>query len=288
MRPPISKYLMSPAYAARACAALLLLALPKPAASQGGSPPSVELYTPPAPGETISYHSGLSWLGTDLDGTVDGYRYAIDPPPLGEPYWIGTSLTSQRFFFKAATLQTPVPASGPVMFADPHTFVIEAIDNDGLQSLPVSRSFVTSTIAPEVQIVSPTPSPAGPVPVATEVTIEWQGMDVDGLFLQQPVSYRYALFVDDALIDAAWANPDAFRDQVAPNFDGWQTASRDSAYLHLQNLVPSRRILLCVVGIDEAGAYSARFSRGGNMIQLIAGVTPTLRRSWGALKAGYR
>jgi hypothetical protein len=246
------------------------------------------LYTPPAPGETIPYHSTLSWLGTDLDGTVDGYRYAIDPPLFGEPYWFGTSATSQLFFFRATTLQTPVPASGPVMFADPHTFVIEAIDNDGLQSLPVSRTFVTFTIAPEVRIVSPTPSAVGPVPVATEVTIEWQGTDDDGQFIQGPVNYRYALFVGDALIDAAWADPAAFRDQYAPNFDGWQTASRDSAFLHLQNLVPSRRILLCVVGFDEAGAYSARFSRGGNMIQFIAGVTPTLRRSWGALKAGYR
>ena len=267
--------------------ALLLVASPRSAASQGGSPPSVEFVTAPAPGATVHYAVQFAWQGTDADGLVQSYRIAIDPPAFGEPAWLETTNTSQLFFFATTLLQSPVPASGPVTFTQPHTLVIEAVDNDGLESEPLSRSFITSNLAPEVQIVSPTPNPSGPVPIGSDLIIGWQGTDSDGVFTHSPIRYRYTLLTG-SVVDGAWSNPAAFRDQYAPDFASWSPAASDSPSVHFSNLVPGGRYLFCVVGFDEAGAYSARFAPGTNMIQLLVGVTPTIPKSWGALKARYR
>ncbi|MGH7742572.1 MAG: hypothetical protein ACRENS_11195 [Candidatus Eiseniibacteriota bacterium] len=248
--------------------------------------------TAPAPGAKVPYGVQFSWQGADLDGTVGLYRFVIDPPALGLPYWIETISTSQFFFFRATTLDLPVPSSGPITFSDPHTLTLKAVDNDGLESDPASRAFFASTIAPDVQLVSPVPNSGDDVPIGTEVIIGWQGTDSDGHFFQRPVKYKYLLtgaFSDfPGGIAAAWANPSAFRDWYAPGFAGWDSTSSDTLSVHYTNLNPGSRYLFCVVGFDEAGAYSARFGRAVNMIQMMAGVTPTRRTSWGQIKSMYR
>lgn len=280
---PISAALLAPA---------LLVTAPCLAVSKTGIPPTAELVVAPAPAETVYYRVPFSWQGADLDGTVSLYRIALDPPAFGEPYWIETSSTSRTFFFEAGSLDLPVPDSGPVTFSQPHTLVLKAVDDEGLESEPVSRSFFASTIAPEVQIVAPKPDPTTSVPIGTQVTIEWQGTDLDGVFTNRPVRYKYLLVgqLNDfpGGIDGAWAHPEAFRDRYAPLFADWSTTSSDTTSAHFFNLVPGQRYLFCVVGFDEAGAYSARFGPAINMIELLAGITPTRAASWGRLKWRYR
>lgn len=278
--------------AARILVSAAVLVLPAPSALEAGTPPTVDFVTAPAPGATVKYAVSFSWQGVDTDGTVDLYRFAVDPPAFGNPYWTETPSTSRFFFFRAATLDLPVPSSGPITFSDPHTLMLKAVDNDGLESDPVSRAFFASTVAPEVQLLSPVPNAGGYVPIATEVTIGWQGTDPDGVFIQRPVKYKYRLIGQSSDypggIAAAWANPSAFRDWYAPTFAGWDSTSSDTLSVHFMNLVPNAPYLFCVVGFDEAGAYSARFGRAVNMIQMLAGVTPTRGTSWGRIKSLYR
>ena len=261
-------------------------------AVEAGIPPTVDFVTAPAPGATVKYAVSFSWQGNDADGTVDLYRVAIDPPAFGLPYWLETTSTSRFYFFQAAVADRPIPASGPISFSQAHSLTLKAVDNDGLESDPVSRAFFASTVAPEVQLISPVPSVGADVPIGTDVIIGWQGTDSDGVFLQRPVKYKYRLigqFSDfPGGIDAAWANPDAFRDWYEPTFAGWDSTSGDTLSVHYRNLNVGGRYLFCVVGIDEAGAYSARFGRAINMIKMLAGVTPTRTTSWGRVKAIYR
>jgi len=122
-----------------AAAVAVILAMQIAAASRAGTPPTVEFITAPAPGATVPYMVQFSWQGADVDGTVSLYRIAIDPPAFDEPFWIETDHTSQRYVFLTAILDLPLPASGPVTFSQPHTLVLKAVDNEGLESAPESR-----------------------------------------------------------------------------------------------------------------------------------------------------
>ena len=268
----------------------LLTTVQLPASSRADVPPTVQFVVAPAPGETVHNPVSFSWQGDDVDGTVSLYRYVIDPPAFGVPYWSETSNTAQVFFFQSTILDLPIPASGPITFTQPHTLVLKAVDDQGLESDPLSRAFFVSTIAPEVQIVSPIPSGTGGVPIGTEVTISWQGTDSDGVFLNRPVKYFFRLLSpsSDVPSSVAWANPNAFRDASAPQFLGWDSTSGDTTSVHYTNLLPGQSYVFCVVGVDEVGAYSARFGRAINMVQMLAGVTPTNEMSWGRLKSVYR
>jgi len=256
---------------------VFLLAMQLPAASTAGTRPTVQFIVAPAPGDTVHYGVPFSWQGSDLDGTVLLYRIAIDPPAFGDPVWIETSSTAQTLFFQTSSLDLPIPASGPITFSQPHSVVLKAVDNEGLESDPVSRSFFTSNIAPEVQIVSPTPSPTTYVPIGRNVTIRWQGTDSDGVFINRPVKYKFRVFTAHNIDHPEISNyiaftlrdPDAMRVHYAPDFSNWDPTSGDTTSVHFTNLNPGQLYLFCVVGFDEVGAYSARFGPASNMIQLL-------------------
>ncbi len=243
-------------------------AAPRAAASV---PPTVELLVAPAPGESVYCAVPFAWKGQDVDGSVVEYRCAIDPPALGEPYWLPTTATRQTFFFQAVHAPSPLPPTGAVRFTSPHTFQVESKDQDGLYSDPASRAFFAYTIAPEVGITQPPPGALGWLTLdSTHVAVEWQGIDWDGLFSNHPVKYKWRLFRRGfgPEWDLAWSNPDSIRRAWAPAFAGWDSTSGDSAAVHFTNLVPGADYLFAVVGIDEAGAYSPRFALAGNLLRL--------------------
>ncbi len=267
-------------------------AAPWSAAVWAATPPTVELLDAPAPGATVNYLVRFAWQGADADGIVTGYRYAIDPPVFSDPYWIETIATEQSFFFRTSEPQLPIPATGPVTFTQPHTLLLESVDNDNLTSDPLSRSFFSSTVAPEVQILSPSPSAGSPVAIDDQVTVQWQGTDADGLFSKRPVRYKYALLGEfsglPGGIDGVWSHPDEIRLAYAPEFTDWTGTSSDSTTVQFTNLVLGSRYLFCVVGFDEAGAYSARFARAVNMVLMRVSATPAAKKTWGGLKTRYR
>jgi flagellar hook capping protein FlgD len=252
---------------------LVRLAASPVVAAATGTVPSVQLLVAPDPGDSVYYVVPFSWKGTDSDGTIDHYRVAIDPTPV-DSFWFETTQTQRSFFFLSNQIQTPMPGSGPVYFFGGHTLAVEAVDNEGMASAPASRSFVSYTVAPEVSILSPAPNPLSYVPVSPNaVHIVWSGVDWDGVFSPRPVKYKYKLFSQNSF-EINWntilANPDSLRRQYAPAFAGWDSLSADTGSVDFSNLILNNQYLFCVVGIDEVGAYSPRFSIGGNMLWMQA------------------
>lgn len=251
---------------------VVLVALVIVRVAQAVTPPTIEFLVAPAPGDTVYYFQPFSWMGTAADGTVPYYRWAIDPPPQF-PYWVETNRTQQSFFFRATDPVEPLPPSGPIRSTSEHTFVVKAVDNDGNESAEASRTFRAFTIAPEVQITSPVPNPAIYVSLPSDgVTIDWQGIDWDGLFSNRPVKYKYRIFRDFFGFNLSYylAYPDSLRKLVAPGFVDWDSTSSDSASVTYTNLTPQTEYLFVVVGFDEAGAYSPRFGPAINMLWMRA------------------
>ena len=244
------------------------------------------------------YHYKLNWVGYDPDGRVDHFMYTIDPPgspgggtqgaqsECGQPIqhgavwdtaWCSTKLNEKEIFFTAAVPDSIIPSDPRA--SEIHTFVIKAVDNSGLSSVPVYRSFFSNTQAPTIQIDEPSPNGLFYALVTPFVTIHWHGDDPDGVFSQKPIKYKYRLFKDsDAVFggvpirteqfDLARQDGDSLRRYYAPTFAGWDSTTADSAFVTFTNLVPDSRYMLVVVGFDEAGAYSPIFNRNTNMLQM--------------------
>jgi hypothetical protein len=249
-------------------------------------------------GRKISYiyHYKLDWIAYDPDGRVDHFLYAIDPPgspgggvegdstecgkPAGrDTAWCSTRLNGKEIFFLASVPPDTVNRIDP-RASDIHTFVIKAVDNEGLASEPVYRSFFSYTQAPTVQIDSPRPNATDYGLITPFVTVRWHGNDPDGVFTQRPIKYKFKMFKDtDAVFggtpnqtdqfDLARQQPELLRKFFAPAFAGWDSSSADTTFSTYTNLVPQSRYMFVVVGFDEAGAYSPVWGRSINMLQLL-------------------
>ncbi len=239
-----------------------------------GMPPTVEFVLAPAEGDTVNYVQRFRWAGSDLDGTVDHFLYAIDPG-VAQPdtYWVQTTATTQTIFFLANVPAEPLPAVGPFTFLSPHTLVLKSVDNDGLESAPLARHLAASNLAPDAWINSPQPDSTRAV-TSLDQRITWQGLDADGYFTDKPVKYKFRLFLRNSpfplptldLVQFLRTYPDSLARLFAPEFAGWDSLSADSAFVQFSHLTPQQEYVFCVVGIDEAGAYTPRFKLDRNAL----------------------
>ena len=243
--------------------------------------PTIELTAAPvSTSDTAWYSYKMNWSGSDADGRVDRFEYAIDPPttPDADTVWITTTKNEQQLFFRATNAYFD-PKRG-WRSNDFHTFVIRAIDNAGAISAPKSRAFYSYTIAPVVFITNPPPNKFISRLVTPAVRINWQGRDEDGVFSQKPVKYKYRLFrVGDTEFDFQKAQlyPDSLRIfYAARNFAGWDSVGGDTTFVQYTQLTPNAPHLFVVIGIDEAGAYSPEFSLESNMLKFTPGFAGTL------------
>src|ERR1041385_4169588 len=87
------------------------------------------------------YSYELRWAGYDIDGHIDHFRYAIDPPdtPGADTAWVKTTENRKSFLFHSDSLSTGADQTAEGF----HTIVLEAIDDRGAFSAPVSRSFTS-------------------------------------------------------------------------------------------------------------------------------------------------
>ncbi|HET9251961.1 MAG TPA: hypothetical protein VFP58_07590, partial [Candidatus Eisenbacteria bacterium] len=132
-----------------------------------GSPPETELTSGPVEADTTTFRVHFYWAGSDKDGEVVGYRFAVDADtarPVAE--WRATTA-------KDTILTFPVD---PITAVRPHAFMIAAQDNEGLlDPTPARRIFASSTIPPTSCVVR------GPASItATSFRFEWTGYDPDG------------------------------------------------------------------------------------------------------------
>src|SRR5262249_10572228 len=108
--------------------------------------------------------------------------YCVDPPvptsgvPAPESTWVSTTDFGGSFEFHAGVPVPPTPGT-QTLAADYHVFVIEAIDNRGLTSLPVDVAFNSSTVVPVARILTPVPSSRFKQYLPPSFTVTWIGSD---------------------------------------------------------------------------------------------------------------
>jgi hypothetical protein len=246
------------------CIASLSIAHATTAAGQ--IPPVAEIVQP-VQGDSIPSLVTALWRGID-DSSIDHFRFAIDPPFFfGDTAWIDTQDSSRVLLLQSREFTQLAPNA---VFSEFHILVVQAIDNDGLHSAPVSVGFKTWTYAPVTAIMMPLPSILE-TSINTGVSIYWQGEDMDGYFSQRPVFYRRRLLSQSSEfpIALAVANPDSFRRYSVQNgWTGWDTNAGDSISVHFTNLNPGGRYLFTVVAFDEVGAYDPVWSTSKNMLRM--------------------
>ena len=236
--------------------------------------PTVELTNAPVSPDRSNpyfYAYRVNWSGSDPDGRIAHYLFAVDPTAT-DTVWNSTERNEEIVFFRASQPDS-VKATSPPTASDFHVFVIKAVDDLGAMSEPRSRAFFSYTIAPTVAIRNPAPNKFLRAQVTPSVRIEWEGSDVDGQFSQKPILYKYKMFdLDSPVVQEFLSNPDSLRRlEESNNWAGWDSTSADTTFVQFTNLTPGKSYLFVLIGFDEAGAYSPIFSLDSNMLQLTAG-----------------
>ncbi|MAF26739.1 MAG: hypothetical protein CME07_02610 [Gemmatimonadetes bacterium] len=129
--------------------------------------------------DSYYYRAHLYWRGEDPDGTVDGFRFAMDDTSEAE-MWHWTALTDSVFLFQVDDVGSRA-----------HTFFIRSVDNGNKQdATPDTVRFLAfTTDTPEV-IFLPESFKVNGVPrvfndgdtmeVFSDMEISWTGTDADG------------------------------------------------------------------------------------------------------------
>jgi hypothetical protein len=166
--------------------------------------PEVWLSAAPPEGSLGKYTVKLYWGGWDPDGEIRYYKYLItdnqtgvfDPADLAGGEWLPVVANDSTFTFSADSLLNPNTKQLVTDFVRSHTFFIRAVDDEGVESEYVYRSFTSRTLSPEVTITIParkTGSTIAEVPPIA--TFRWTAKDyVDDINnVQDPESVQYAL-----------------------------------------------------------------------------------------------
>jgi hypothetical protein len=227
------------------------------------------------PGGVAScYAITISWIGFDPDGSIDYYRYAVDPPSAAgaDTVWETTRSSTVRLVLSASHELPTAPHAIPLA-RDFHVFVVQAVDNRGAAGPSETKAFFAYTQAPDVFITDPLPSNVS-LPVLTpSVRISWSGSDDDGAFSRKPVKYKYTLLTQSTeySVTRAFTAPDSLRMYFAPDFSTWDSVGGDTTSIQIRDLSPDQDYMFVVVGFDEAGAYSPVFQLTSNMLHFRVG-----------------
>lgn len=226
--------------------------------------------TPALSQETSSYSCEISWTGSDVDGRVVSFRYAIDPLSSASAETLWTSTTANRGTFRFTA--DSIVAGGGRRF---HTFVIQAVDDGGAKSAPEHVSFDATTIAPSIQLSSPRPSRLLTAQLTSSFRARWEAQDPDGVTSRSPAHILYRVFGPSSApsYDAIRADPETLT-AFAPSFAGWDSLPGTATSVALRDLTPGESYILAVVAIDEAGAWSPTFSLDMNVLQFFVDATP--------------
>jgi hypothetical protein len=236
----------------------------------GNQPPTVRITSAPRDTSARNYYViTLNWIGFDPDGRVDHFLYSIDPPkdPGQDTLWTTTTNNTLTHSFPCPLPDRPDSTRS----SDFHVFVIKAVDNQGASSEPVARAFWSFTMAPTVEVRVPRANPLVRYYLPPSVLFQWEGSDIDGVFTQKPVKYKFKMLTDQTEVTLATARskPDSVRRYYAPReWAGWDSLPGDTTQKQFTGLTPEQEYVFCVVAFDEAGAYSPIFSFNTNMVYL--------------------
>jgi len=157
-------------------------------ATKPNQQPLVQITGGAAEGEDADYRVSFQWFGSDADGLIDHFEYALDDTAL----WSRTTAYSATFAVPAGEVfQDGHPPTG----SEVHSFYIRAVDDRGGVSTLDSRSFNARTILPSVRILRPVGVGVEKVAsVSSFVGIAWSGRDEDATTSEKkPLGYQMKL-----------------------------------------------------------------------------------------------
>lgn len=145
-------------------------------------------------GSRSSYKVHLYWRGEDDDGYVVGFLWAFDDSSSGNFRYTSKTDSTFELVVNDSTLLTGTTTTLGV--SKYHTFYVRAVDNLGKPDPGIAvfnrRTFLASTLQPNVKFTGALPGPLSPYYEPPESTIidtlsdaqpfkiEWRGQDPDG------------------------------------------------------------------------------------------------------------
>jgi hypothetical protein len=220
----------------------------------------------------VGHQVRFSWSGSDADGVVDAYQWAVDDT-VGANAWHRTTGLTACFDVDAVRHA----ARSDSTLADWHAFYVRAVDNELSLSRTDRRYFNARTIAPVSRITYPFTTGAGGLALmSSAVAVRWEGEDLDSSRPDgKPLAYEYKL-AHAAMIPAPdEAYLDSLRDGrnlldsvgVGPRSE-WIRVPRTTTQIALPHLPPDALFLFGVRAVDEAGAIEPALDLGRNYIAL--------------------
>ena len=240
----------------------------------GNKYPETQLTYAPIELDTTTFRVHFYWNGSDVDGEVVQFRFAIDQEDtLPPPEWHSTTAKDTTFLFLV----------DPVAALRLHTFKIAAQDDDGLiDPTPATRSFSAKTVPPTSEIIRG-PAATNPI-VGPNFTFEWAGIDPDGGETggRAPVdSFEYLLLPIGAIADTL--NPpthtplppydqtryvsmikQAVGDRLLPPHDDWKWIGIRGLKERFRNKSPVEHVF-AERAVDLAGAAERNLAFGRNI-----------------------
>lgn len=234
-------------------------------------PPSVEIVLEALPPTVGAARYRVRWMGSDPDGRVVHYLFAVDPVSVdrSDATWKRTTELGQILEFPRG----PTSGDGATR-REPHVVAVRAVDDRGVESEIRWTAFFEDNQPPVVMVTFPPPGAfetpvLGPNPIMT-----WTGADPDGQTTTRPVKYKYILLSPTSEFPSylAISDPDSLRRYYAPGFAGWDSTGPDTTTAQFTNLASNVPYLFVVTGFDEAGDYDPVFSLGKNMARFSVGL----------------
>ncbi|MBD3333881.1 MAG: hypothetical protein GF355_00010 [Candidatus Eisenbacteria bacterium] len=212
----------------------------------GNRPPQVRITAGAVDSAAVDYRVTFAWEGSDPDGEIAGFEWAVDDTTL-EDAWTWTSAGTRDFLFDATTPGEPSDS----LAHDWHRFFVRAVDDDDAHSESASRFFNAVTILPESHISD----------FHCE-TFSWQGEDLDAPGpLKEPTFWEYKLALADFSnpLDSLLHGRNLFLDTLqAGDRTAWV---RVPAEIDEASVLPFvQQVALLVFGVravDAAGAVEA-------------------------------
>jgi hypothetical protein len=226
----------------------------------------------PLESDTTGLEVHFYWYGTDKDGEIARYRFAIDDQD-GKPpsEWQTTRATDSTFRF------TVGPGS-----TKQHRFKVAAEDDQGhIDPTPAGRVFSSQTIPPTSCV---TKGPGGGYVVGTTFAFAWSGTDPDGSETGGPApvdSFEYMLLRPGSVADPD--NPGAHQplppysepvyldlirratgDALPEPYDDWKWTGIRGTGKKFQGVAPGE-LVFALRAVDIAGAREDLIERGCNM-----------------------
>lgn len=218
----------------------------------------------------VDYKVQFFWSGSDVDGVIDYYQWAVDDT-VTEGAWRDTTGFTARFNFKAARQAAPSSS----IFTDWHTFYIRAIDDEFSFSTPDKRYFNARTIAPTSRISFPNARTLGDLAqLQRTITVKWEGEDIDSSRPDgKPLAYEYKLVrvldmpVDDYFYADSLRNGQNLLDSLGiGSKTKWIRVPRTTTQIVLRDLPAGKYFAFGVRAVDEAGAIEPALDNRRNFI----------------------